>query len=44
MNWDDAIYFLITVVVAVFIAWLLLVPAPGHDPLVVFHHTALVRG
>lgn len=42
MNWDTAIFYLITAVVIVFIAWLLLVPAPGHDPLVTFAHARMV--
>jgi len=34
MSWDDFVYVLITSVVIAFIAWLLLVPAVGHAPLV----------
>ena len=39
MSWDDFVYRLITLVVVLGIAWLIFVPAPGHDPLVRFTHT-----
>jgi hypothetical protein len=42
MTWDDFIYGLVTLIVILFIAWLIFVPAPGHDPLLVFRHSGLV--
>lgn len=41
MSWDDAIYALITAIVIAFMAWLLLMPAPGHEPLIRFEHARL---
>lgn len=42
IDWDEAVYVLITTVVLLFILWLIFVPAPGHDPLVQFTHAGLV--
>jgi hypothetical protein len=42
MSMSDAIYYAIMLLVVGFIAWLLLVPAPGHDPLVVFQHASRI--
>jgi hypothetical protein len=38
---DSAIYWAIMVALLVFIGWLLLAPAPGHDPLIQFMHGAM---
>ena len=38
---DSAIYWAIMVALLVYIGWLLLAPAPGHDPLVQFMHEAM---
>jgi hypothetical protein len=38
---DGLIYWAIIVALVVFIGWLLLAPAPNHDPLVQFVHGAL---
>jgi hypothetical protein len=38
---DSAIYWAIMVALLVYIGWLLLAPAPGHDPLVQFMHGAM---
>jgi hypothetical protein len=40
---DTIIYWVVTGLLVLFIAWLLFIPAPGHDPLLVFQHAALVR-
>jgi hypothetical protein len=40
---DGLIYWAIIVALVVFISWLLLAPAPNHDPLMQFAHTVLVR-
>jgi uncharacterized membrane protein YhdT len=39
---DSIIYWAIMLALLLFIGWLLLAPAPGHDPLVSFQHAALV--
>jgi hypothetical protein len=40
---DSIIYWLIVCAMLVFIGWLLLTPAPNHDPLIQFQHTTELR-
>jgi hypothetical protein len=39
---DSVIYWVIMALLLGCIGWLLLVPAPGHDPLISLHHSGLV--
>ena len=38
---DSLLYWGIVLALLVFIGWLLLAPAPGHDPLIQFMHGAM---
>jgi hypothetical protein len=39
---DSVIYWVIMALLLGFIGWLLLVPAPGHDPLIALRHSGLL--
>lgn len=39
---DTIVYWIVMGLLLLFIAWLLVVPAPNHDPLISFQHAALV--
>lgn len=39
---DTIVYWVIMAALVVFIAWLLVVPAPGHAPIVQLTHTGLL--
>lgn len=38
---DTIVYWVVMGLLLLFIAWLLVIPAPGHDPLVSFMHAGL---
>ena len=39
---DTVIYWVVMGLLLLFIAWLLVAPAPGHDPLIQFIHAGLL--
>ena len=39
---DTIVYWVVMGLLLLFIAWLLVVPAPGHDPLIQFMHAGLL--
>jgi hypothetical protein len=39
---DSIVYWVIMIMLLAFIGWLLLAPAPGHDPLIQFFHGGMV--
>jgi len=37
LDWDEVTFYVISILITLAIAWLLVVPAPGHAPLLTWH-------